>query len=564
MKKIYTIIAALLFCTLSFAKAVSEETARKTASNFFSGVSLSSLELVYTACAADGVPTFYAFNNSRGGFVLVSASDCLNPVLGYSMTGSFKSEDMPSNVRGWFSSLSASIRELDSRQLCVKNIGRSYFNGVSGATKAGTSKLMTTATWGQNSPYNDLCEGCASGCVATAMAIVLRYNKYPAKGKGTLPSYKYGTISIPGYSIDNHRYDWDSMPMTDAEVQAASASQKQQIAQILRDCGVMVKMQYGPSSGAYSMDVGPALVQYMSYDPGVRYIMAEFYKPSEWYSLLMDELSKGYPVIIGASDAKGGGGHEFVLDGYDANGYFHVNWGWNGLDNAYYSLLLDAPGFQFSVGQDALIGLRPSGSGEVETKAMPLMSGLKVTGGEFAKGKSLKLYYEIANRGAVDFKIKVYPVVIDKDGKVKEKLSEAEIELEIPGTTDHSYYYNQIEAECKFASDVELTDRLVIMYEAADGKAEKMPFRVDNSWAGSIIPQSVRYIDVNPNSYKSGDMIDLLLLGNNDWSSVEWYFDDVKTSLSYALLTAGTHTIKAVVTSSDGSIETIVQQIVVK
>lgn len=201
---------------------------------------------------------------------------------------------------------------------------------------------LCSDAWAQDAPYNNLTPivdstHCKTGCVATAMSQVMYYYKYPERGTG---SHTYsdvkGCLQTLTADFSAHTYEWDYMLDSYAGVNY-SERQAQAVALLASDCGISVDMQYGTeSSGAESINQPYALFNYFGYDSGMRTIYRDFYSRSELHSLIQTELANYRPVLCSAHDT--GGGHAFVIDGYDNQGLFHINWGWSGWCDGYYNI----------------------------------------------------------------------------------------------------------------------------------------------------------------------------------------------------------------------------------
>lgn len=299
--------------------------------------------LAYVAGNAE-TPDFCVFNDAeKKGFVIV-ASDTLfgdGLVLGYSDEGEFDYDRLPDNAKWLLSQYREQIEYL--RRNDIGNTVRT----TAGTDNNAVAPLLAGVRWDQTEPYNLLCPNDAmgrslSGCVATAMAQVMWYFRWPLEGTG-YHSYVWTsgtgrqTLSV-NYSQSD--YDWSLMPGKYLYGQY-SDEQAAAVAKLMYDCGVSVNMAYTSSvSGAYMSYVIPAMSSYFGYRQ-VKYK----YDPDNAYdreSLLKSELDSRRPVLVGADGASGG--HAFVCDGYDSNGYFHYNFGWGGLGNGYY-LLSVAGGF---------------------------------------------------------------------------------------------------------------------------------------------------------------------------------------------------------------------------
>ena len=216
------------------------------------------------------------------------------------------------------------------------------FSLMKGKIKPSVAPMLKT-TWGQNAPYNLQCPlvpgknvHCKTGCVATAMAQVMKYYGYPAHGQGSV-RYTYeggdGLAYIVETDFSKSTYDWEKMKDAYTYGDNSSEEEKQAVAKIMADCGAAVGMQYGQyDSGAFDMDVAKALKDHFAYDSSVTYLSTFLNEVSDstWYTTLYQQLSDGMPVIYGGSSPYTQ--HCFVIDGYDDKGNFHVVYGLGGGD----------------------------------------------------------------------------------------------------------------------------------------------------------------------------------------------------------------------------------------
>ena len=333
-----------LFCMIAVcchAKDITQSQAIKIAQKFL-GLQThggtrkvaAKLQLAYTGSNTTGQNCLYVFNSADSqGYVIVAADDQANEILGYSDTGSFPLGNMPDNLRSWIGTYIDQISYLKRKPLKTSPAHTSWKYDKE------VKPLLGNIQWNQDSPFNDQCptydisSRCATGCVATAMAQVMYYNRWPEQGIG---SHTYAPSILNGKTLTadfaNTHYAWDAMlPQYDAN---SSDESREAVAQLMLHCGVSVDMQYSSSSGAASLPVPQALVNYFGYDRGIAYRTRQNYSSTEWQSIIIDELDHQRPLIaMGRSSA---GGHCFVFDGYDRNGLIHVNWGWGGMSNGYF------------------------------------------------------------------------------------------------------------------------------------------------------------------------------------------------------------------------------------
>lgn len=321
-------------------------------------------KLTYTGKSGEGT-ALYVFNKGDNGFVVASADDRMPAVLGYSDNGAFDIEKASPELKWWLS------QYVDEAASYLKNAGELTEPRVKVRRETRPEiETMVKTTWDQGAPYNEDCpedQGgrCVTGCVATALAQVLNYHRYPVSGKGT-HSYDYQGNT---YSFDYGAatFDWDNM--LDNYDYTATEEQKSAVAELMYACGVGVNMSYSSSaSGAQDPYIAYALKEYFNYDDGVRNLERRYFSTAEWEDIIYNELSEGRPVLYSGQAPTGG--HEFVCDGY-ADGYFHINWGWSGYGNGMFLLSALDPGLQgiggfeggYNADQGATIGIQPSESG---------------------------------------------------------------------------------------------------------------------------------------------------------------------------------------------------------
>lgn len=338
MKRILTLVILLLLPTLACpAKVVTPEQARQKAEAFFAGnirtkAAAPSLRLTvtwpeYVTKSPIQAPDLYVFERDGGGFVMISGDDVARPVLAWSAEGSFPAGEMPENLRSlldWYSQIIAYSR------------ARGWESFPTAAPELDTTATVQlfTAPWSQGSPFNDLVKPVEGekppvGCVATAMAIIMQYHRWPMHGYGSLPSYYYfynnSRYNVEGFSI-GHPFDWDLMP---AKNSGFTQEEGEQLARLCYDLAVMSEMQFAPGGSGASADAPMKLPQYFNYDKGiVRYDRRMSLSDRQWEQLLKDDIDAGRPVFYTGYDDDGGG-HAFVIDGYNDR-WFSINFGWGG------------------------------------------------------------------------------------------------------------------------------------------------------------------------------------------------------------------------------------------
>lgn len=365
-----------------FANPIDSTTAQKAALSFmqtrngYQNLKLTDIILAYTSTSLqEGNPqtAYYVFNVGEHAFIIIAADDQSHPVLAYSTSSTFSPEQIPENAKPLLSLIHDNVIGLSKAQTTYnenKTLWNCLLSGevpaFTNSTKKSVGPLIQT-TWSQSPYYNKFCPYDTStgslaitGCVATAMAQIIKYWEYPTKGFGhcayTHP--KYGFLSS---NYEETTYKYDSMPVILDEF--SSESEVNAVAKLMFDCGVGVGMDYSPEgSGAQVISNNKnnynseyVLKRYFGYIHNGGYY--KYKSPSSWYKDVKNDLDNKRPILfIGFEDHYYNGGHAFICDGYDENGLYHFNWGWNGYMDGYY-ILDSASTYKFY--QGALFGLMP-------------------------------------------------------------------------------------------------------------------------------------------------------------------------------------------------------------
>lgn len=282
------------------------------------------------ATADKNFTSLYIFNNNPAGYIIVSADDCAVPLLGYSETEAFDTQNIPSQLRWWLDFYANEINYAATHP----SVSRA---AAARPNRDAISPLLTTL-WNQSAPYNNDCPMYGSsrsvtGCVATAMAQAMKYYNWPPKGTGSGSA----TCNGESYTLDFSTVTFDWANMTDTYSSSSTAAQNAAVAQLMYACGVSVGMTYTSSeSGASSLNIAPALYSNFGYSGAMVQPDRAFYGLIDWENMVYNELANKRPVLYGGQSNDGG--HQFVCDGYSSDGYFHFNWGWAGQSDGYYLL----------------------------------------------------------------------------------------------------------------------------------------------------------------------------------------------------------------------------------
>ena len=393
MKKILFIIYIIFSFHNLEAKTIDEFTAKKVATNFINrqlknGKTID-LETNYISTKKDInsvilYTNFYVFNIVDGeGFVIVSADDNIEPILGYSLEKDFEIEKIPSQVSNWLEDYSVQIGIVIEKKISSKLASTKWNNLLANIIIKEKSlptavKPLLKTTWNQNPYYNDLCPldngvRTVTGCVATAMAQAMKYWNYPATGIGS-HSYTAGTYGTQSADFGATTYNWANMPNN-------VNSTNTEVAELMYHCGVAIEMNYGTAasggSGAqntYNSYYSPypsthlALIDYFKYDANsIESIYKRNYTDQTWTDKIKSELTEARVVVFEGNSGSGSSGHCFVADGFDINNLIHFNWGWGGYYNGYFSVTRLIPSGtgtgggagDYSSSQGAIIGIKP-------------------------------------------------------------------------------------------------------------------------------------------------------------------------------------------------------------
>lgn len=336
------------------------------------------LQLAHVSGSLEGYTDYYVFNREADeGFIIVSGDDLTLPVWGYSEHGSFDINGLPENMKWWLSEYQHQLQWLRSHPNASARKGTAIASSV--------SPLLRT-TWDQIYPYNMYCpyirtgpgKHAYAGCLATAMAQIMKYHNHPATGEGD-HSYTFnfnGQSTTLSADFSQSVYHWDLM-LNDYSY-GYSTDQADAVAKLMSDLGISIDMAYGAySSTARYIKSVEAFVAYFDYSPSIRFMLKSRYSGS-WENLLKSEIDAQRPIYYFGQkgQSQGSEGHAFVVDGYDNNGYFHINWGWSGYQDGYFIIDLFTPGNGtaaegYNTDQGAIIQIEPdmTGAGGIVLKS---------------------------------------------------------------------------------------------------------------------------------------------------------------------------------------------------
>jgi len=308
-------------------------------------------------------PLLYVFQNDENkGFIIVAGDDTFKPIIGYSENGTYDSLNMPPNFAWYLESIQQEMAfALDNDFEQAAQAAQEWVALAEGGSYEPGTYLLTTK-WAQYEPYYNqtpMIDGqrTPAGCVATAMAQIMKYHRHPSGAlTGTIPGYITETekLAIPPVDLANITFDWANMKdiydsYTNTEAEA--------VATLMSVVGKSVEMNYSAnSSGTFSSEVTTAFKEYFGYDSNVMKVDKDDFA-GNWIAMLKEQINSNLPVFYAGGEVDR---HAFVLDGYDSNDKFHFNWGLGGPYDGFFTLSNLNPGvYNYNSKQSAIINIKP-------------------------------------------------------------------------------------------------------------------------------------------------------------------------------------------------------------
>lgn len=443
------------------------------------------------AAADAAMQPFYAFNDSQNdAFVIVSGSTLTRPVLAHGMGQMVTDidEEMPDGLRWWLNAVSERTAYLEQHPEAAET------SVQLNASTTAVAPLLDGIEWDQTGYYALMTptisgEHCPTGCAATAMAQIIRYYKAPTQGQGSYSyTWKYtenGISKSKTLSVDfsAQTYDYSLMPKTFRSASGLTTAQKNEVSKLGYHCGVAIQMEYAvEGSGAATSMIDRALVENFGYNSRITCLNRDCYSYEEWVALMQDELKAGRPVLYGGMSPSDYSGHGFILEGYDSDGLFYVNWGWNGYFNAYFDIAILNPGGAgtgaiemvdgFCENQQAIVNISPyEGVGDYHS---PLAVGYKnkfsSSKSATTKGSTINIQVNsIVNQSSRNA-VGECGIVLMKNGTMVNKTSLTS--LSIKGCSDSYAYYNDLNKSYTIPSDLTDGTYQAYLYFQPSGSSE--------------------------------------------------------------------------------------------
>lgn len=299
------------------------------------------------------------------GVVFISKDDDMEPVLGIS-DEDFDVNNMPCGMKWWLNTANKSLERMKTKGITYR---------ANQMTASGRPTYFIKTYWNQDKPFNNLCpqingSAAPTGCIATAMAQIMKYYQYPATSKGT------GIYSVTTYKDKNdkegttkwykrelgHTYQWTAMLSSYGIV---SKDEDDAVATLMADAGAASRMNYSAAaSGTIEWYAAKGFAENFRYDSlAISCLQRDFYTDAEWMEMVRKEMEAKQPVLYCGSDEIEGG-HAFLLDGIQSDGKVHVNWGWGKSGDGWFDIDVLRPnitgftGEGFNIGQSMVLGFK--------------------------------------------------------------------------------------------------------------------------------------------------------------------------------------------------------------
>lgn len=370
----YRILLSIILLSLTltaYSRQISSDEAEAIASGFLNSSSLRLTSPIHEGVSRvkgridndNSFQPYYVFNaDDCNGFVIVSGDDRHKSILGYSDKGAFSFGNIPPQLKVMLDSYEKNISSVSALHCPVPSRNTNNFNN-----QEIESIVLSTASWGQDQPYNlalNKIDGelPVSGCVATAMSIIMKYHGYPDKGRKSHAYFDSEAMDTREMDFSQQTFEWNDMldwykPGEYSKINADAVSQ------LMRCAGISVGTTYGVNeSGASITTVASAFQRHFNYSPNIHEEAREGFDDFEWFDYVKHDIEADCPVLYYGS---GTGSHAFVIDGYSSDGACHINWGWDGNANGFFYLdELTPADYDFSADQGAVFGISPSVPGD--------------------------------------------------------------------------------------------------------------------------------------------------------------------------------------------------------
>ena len=400
---IFLLVACVFGAVQAVGRAVSAERALECSLIELTSVTRSNADMSNVKLVEqreyDGVTALYVFSSSSM-YVIASGNDNVPGLLAYSLEGGF-SEAMSPEMEWWLDQCSRYVVTAD---VSLKSTNKGNRSPIA---------PMISTQWDQCAPYNNLIpqhngNTPYTGCVATAMAQIMRYHKWPDRGVGeTQWTCKRDYFSHDhAFNFEDAPFDW--VNMADRYDESATQAQENAVARLMYACGAAAEMQYGyAASGSFLYLGAGGLTEHLKYDRGMEYLESKWFESlDEWDEICYTELSEGRPILYGGENDVRHTRHAFVLDGYSEEGLYHINWGFGGENNAYFKLTdFSYPGGNYRINHAMVIGIKPADESSTFVPAISLEERFRTDETQYARNADVDIWFmeDFRNVSLTDF-----------------------------------------------------------------------------------------------------------------------------------------------------------------
>ena len=393
MRKIYLFVLFISFLCIGMAQSVTQEEAAIVADRFFETQGKTFVHCAKVIKEGQN-PLLYIFN-AENGFVVIAGDKSATPVLTFSDHQLYNDSDVIPPFEMWINHYADQIRQIKKQHIVQEQFVSQWEKILSYAPVFRTGdevEPLMLSRWDQGEYYNYYCPRDAAGdngrvvtgCVATALAQLIYYYRFPETGTGSY-SYTDENYGVQSADYGNATYNYNAMCDEPSCINT-------EISKLIYHCGVGVDMVYGPDgSGMYNHSAARVLRTYFKYSPETEYL----YRDStdlNWDSVIVSHLNRRMPLYYAGWSVPNINGHGFICDGYkivDSSYFFHFNFGWSGhMDNYYYTNSLIVGSYNFNLAQELIINAYPDTTQYTYPTPQPMTGSLTLTAmeGTFTDG----------------------------------------------------------------------------------------------------------------------------------------------------------------------------------
>jgi hypothetical protein len=372
---------------LSLAQNVSLQEATLAADRFLNSQGKTLVRCAKTV-TRDSETLLYIFN-AENAFAVVSGDKSAQPVLAYVEHQLYNDAENVAPFEMWLNHYANQIEQIKKQHIVQP---QHVFQWEKILSHAPAFRLgdevepLMLSKWDQDKYYNYYCPRdpagsngrVATGCVATAMAQLIYYFRFPETGIGSY-SYTDENYGVQSADYGNTTYDFNAMCDEPSCINT-------EISKLIYHCGVGVDMHYGPNgSGMTNHSAARVLRTFFKYSPETEYLFRDSTNLN-WDSVIVSHLDRRIPMYYAGWSEPNINGHGFICDGYktvDSCYYFHFNFGWSGYrDGYFYTNSLYVGSYNFNLAQELIVNAYPDTTQYTYPTPQSLTGEMTLTAGE--------------------------------------------------------------------------------------------------------------------------------------------------------------------------------------